>query len=488
MIALKKIKTASVTNIYSHITAGVNAITSRLMIVDNDLNIVFANPSVIEFLKSVEADIQKDLPHFSAHKLIGVNIDSFHKNPAHQRGMLRNLSQPYSTSIRLGGHVFNLRAPPLNDEREGRIGTIMEWFESKAADNESQIAAIHRVMAVIEFNLKGEVMVANSNFLQATGYSMEEIKGKHHRIFMDPKEAASASYQEFWSRLANGEHFADRFHRKTKSGADLWIDASYNPILDQRGVPYKVVKYATDITKRIGIMNNVKASMFEVGRELDSISEQTTSVASASAQTTSNVNAVASGAEQLRTSVEEIARNMSRAQNEADNAVSKVEAAGIETKKLADAARDMNGIVELIQEIASQVNLLSLNATIEAARAGEAGKGFAVVATEVKNLAGQAGAATGRISEEIGRIQNIVGLTVRNLEEVSNAISTLREFVTGVAGAVEEQGAVSQDMSSNMQSAALAVGDVNRSLEAIARAVETVKAAVVRTTEDAERL
>lgn len=488
MIALKKFKPGSETNTSDQITAGVRSITSRLMIVDNDLNIVFANPSVVEFLKSVESDIQRDLPHFSADKLVGGNIDSFHKNPAHQRTMLKNLNQPYSTSIRLGGHVFNLRAAPLYNEQGMRIGTIMEWFESKAADNESQIAAIHRVMAVIEFNLKGEVLIANSNFLQVTGYRLEEIKGKHHRTFMDPKEAASPAYQEFWNRLANGEHFADRFHRKAKSGADLWIEASYNPILDQKGVPYKVVKYATDITKRIGIMHNVKAAMAEIGSELDSISEQATSVASASSQTTSNVNAVASGAEQLRTSVEEIARNMSRAQSEADNAVAKVEAAGIETKKLSDAARDMNGIVELIQEIASQVNLLSLNATIEAARAGEAGKGFAVVATEVKNLAGQAGAATGRISEEIGRIQGNVAQTVSNLDEVSRAISTLREFVTGVAGAVEEQGAVSQDMSSNMQSAALAVGDVNRSLETIAQAVTTVKAAVVRTSQDAEGL
>lgn len=164
------------------------------MIVDNDLNIVFANPSVVEFLKSVESDIRKDLPHFSADKLVGGNIDSFHKNPAHQRTMLKNLNQPYSTSIRLGGHVFNLRAAPLHDERGVRIGTIMEWFESKAADNESQIAAIHRVMAVIEFNLKGEVLAANSNFLHVTGYTLEEIKGKHHRTFMDPKEAASPGY------------------------------------------------------------------------------------------------------------------------------------------------------------------------------------------------------------------------------------------------------------------------------------------------------
>lgn len=458
------------------------------MIIDNDLNIIQANESAKEFLKSVESDLRSDLPNFSADSLIGTNIDSFHKNPSHQRRMLADLKSPYMTSIKLGGHIFNLRASPIFADDGQRLGSIMEWFDSQASDNERQMHAINKFMAVIEFNLHGEILNANQNFLSAAEYSLDEIKGKHHRIFVSAEEANSSAYVEFWRKLAAGEFQQGRYRRIRKSGHDFWIEALYNPIFDLRGQPYKVVKFATDITASIEARLHVIGSMKQIGQELDAVSEQAAHVADASAQTTSNVSAVASGAEELRASVEEIARNMAHAEKEADLAVSKVQEASDGTQRLANAARDMTGIVELIDDLAGQVNLLALNAAIEAARAGEAGKGFGVVATEIKILAGKTSSATHSISEEIGHIQNGVDEAVRNLSEINTAISTLREFVASVAGAVEEQGAVSTDMSSNMQSAAQAVSDVNLSIEAIVHAVETIKIAVAATNSDASNL
>ena len=115
-------------------------------------------------------------------------------------------------------------------------------------DLEAMVAAISRSQAVIQFDLNGVVLEANPNFLQAMGYSADEVVGRHHRMFVDPAEANSPEYQTFWRRLNDGEFVAAKFHRLGKGGRDVWIQASYNPLLDANGKPYKVVKFATDVT------------------------------------------------------------------------------------------------------------------------------------------------------------------------------------------------------------------------------------------------
>lgn len=229
-------------------------------------------------------------------------------------------------------------------------------------------------------------------------------------------------------------------------------------------------------------------NLSEITSAVETVNAQTTSASGASTQTSSNVQTVAAGAEELHASVQEIADNMSKSRTEADSAVNRVTTAVDETGKLAEAAQEMNNIVELIRGIADQVNLLALNATIEAARAGEAGKGFAVVATEVKNLATQTGQATDKIGEQIGGIQGIVDRVVKSLEEIRGSIDSLNSYVAGAAGAVEEQSAVAQDMSSNMQSAASAVDDISRSLHTIVETLGVVQSAIGTATQAADDL
>ena len=356
------------------------------------------------------------------------------------------------------------------------------------ADTQGQLQAINKAQAVIEFQMDGTILHANQNFLNTLGYTQDEIVGRHHSMFVDAETRNSPDYREFWARLVSGQYQAAQYKRIGKGGKEIWIEASYNPIMDMNGKPYKVVKFATDVTHQIALMNSVKqlmdVNMTEISHAASTVNDQATTASTAAMQTSGNVQAVASGAEELHASVVEISQTLVKSKIEADAAYEKAAAADIGTQKLVATAQAMNGIVEMIQEVASQVNLLSLNATIEAARAGEAGKGFAVVATEVKNLAQQASEATDKIAAEISGMQTVVTEVVDGLQAIKAAIDVVRGYVTGVASAVEEQSAVAADMSGNMQSAATAVSDVSASIEQIVAAASSVNVAV-NTTQNA---
>ncbi len=297
------------------------------------------------------------------------------------------------------------------------------------SDVEGQLAAIGKSQAVIEFNLDGTVITANDNFLQAMGYSLAEIKGRHHRMFVEPALAASDDYRNFWLRLGNGEYQAAEYKRIGKGGKEIWIQASYNPILDLNGRPFKVVKYATDVTKQV---------LTRMGNE----------------RVRGMMESVASGAEELNASVREISEAMSKSKNTATLAVSRVEDADTQALRLTQAAQAMSGIVQIIGDITGQINLLALNATIESARAGEAGRGFAVVASEVKNLANQAKQATEKIGSEIESLNDISSGVAGALATIKAEIQNVCEYVTSTAAAVEEQSTVTGEMSSSMQRAA----------------------------------
>jgi methyl-accepting chemotaxis protein len=299
----------------------------------------------------------------------------------------------------------------------------------KAADSSGQIEAIGKSQAVIEFGMDGIILGANENFLKTLGYSLSEIKGKHHSMFVSPSERDSAEYRDFWAKLNRGEFQSGEYKRIGKGAKEVWIQASYNPILDLNGKPFKVVKYASETTAQV-------IARLQGGKVRDMMDQ------------------VAAGAEELNASVREISEAMSKSKATASTAVDRVEAADQQAQRLSAAADSMRNIVQLIGDITGQINLLALNATIESARAGEAGRGFAVVAAEVKNLANQAKQATDKIEQEIGNLNGISGDVVGALGSIKKAIMDVSEFVTSTAAAVEEQSAVTDEMSSNMQRAA----------------------------------
>ena len=373
-----------------------------------------------------------------------------------------------------------------------KYATDVTHEKTKNSDFLGQINAVNKAQAVIEFNLDGTIIKANENFLGVLGYTLPEIVGRHHSMFVDTAYRSSPEYKMFWDALNRGEYQAAEYKRIAKGGKEVWIQASYNPILDLNGKPFKVVKFATDITKQIELLGSVRRLIDEnVGAIDEAIAlanEQSATGTSASLQTSGNVQAVASGAEELSSSVKEIADSMTKSKMAADSAYEQTILADQSTQRLTAAAKSMGGIVELIQNIAGQINLLALNATIESARAGEAGKGFAVVASEVKNLSRQATDATEQISKEIESMQSVSNEVVRSLETIKGSIGSVREYVTGTASAVEEQSAVAREMSSNMQTAATAVNSISDSIGEIGMAIQKADDAVRNTKQAAATL
>jgi methyl-accepting chemotaxis protein len=331
---------------------------------------------------------------------------------------------------------------PILDDRKKpfkvvKFATDVTDQKLNTADFAGQIDAIGKSQAVIEFNIDGTIRTANANFLNTLGYSLGEITGKHHSLFVETSERDSAGYREFWSSLNRGKYQAGEYKRIGKGGKEVWIQASYNPILDLNGKPFKVVKYATDTTAQV--IARMKSE------KVRGMMEQ-----------------VAAGAEELNASVREISDAMLKSKDTASDAVLRVAKADEQAKRLSSAAEAMSGIVQIIGDITGQINLLALNATIESARAGEAGRGFAVVASEVKNLANQAKQATDKITGEIGSLNGISGDVVTALNSIRQAIQSVSEYVTSTAAAVEQQSTVTGEMSTSMQRAAAEAASIGQ--------------------------
>ncbi|KAB1075258.1 methyl-accepting chemotaxis protein [Methylobacterium planeticum] len=326
-----------------------------------------------------------------------------------------------------------------------KFATDVTEAKLRAADHGGQFEAISRSQAVIQFDLNGVVLDANENFCDAMGYRIGEVRGQHHRMFVTPAYAASREYEEFWQRLRRGEFFSAIFARIGRNGRTVSIQATYNPILDLNGKPFKIVKYATDVTV------NMEARALAVA---------------STAQTLSNVQSVAAAAEEMSASVAEIAEVMVRSKDAVDGIHGKAHAADQAQRRLRAAAQSMDGVVQAITKIAEQINLLALNATIEAVRAGEAGKGFAIVANEVKNLANQATVATAQILTEITAMQAVSDEVADTLSSITLGVASVQEFVTQATASIEEQSAVTREISVSMQAAAIDVRSIGEGLTA----------------------
>ena len=290
-------------------------------------------------------------------------------------------------------------------------------------EHESLIDALLRSTAVIEFNLAGEVITANQRFLDGMGYRLDQIQGKHHRMFCEPEEYNSQEYRDFWARLNRGEFAAGRFKRVDSHGRVVWLEASYNPIHDPHGRLYKVVKFATVITDQV----NQEQAVAEAANIAYGISRRTDDSANKGASVVSQTVEV----------MQRIARQMQDASD------------GIEA--LGKQSQLISSIMQTIRGIADQTNLLALNAAIEAARAGEQGRGFAVVADEVRQLAGRTSQATEEIVEVVQKNQSLAQGAVDNMA------SSRQQAEQGLSLA-SEAGAVIVEIQEGAQQVVQAIG------------------------------
>ena len=365
--------------------------------------------------------------------------------------------------------------------------------EQRDVDNTAKVTAIGKSQGTIEFDLSGVILTANDNFLAMTGYTLDEIKGRHHGLLVDEAYRTSADYRDFWAQLGRGESQAGEYRRVGKGGKEIWIQASYNPVLDGKGMPSKVVKYATDISAQVNqrqqlrevvasVANNAVAlgssaeELGAVSSEMSANAEETSAqanVVSAAAEEVSNhMQTVAAGVEEMGASIREIAGNAHEAAKIVLQAVGVAATTNATIAKLGESSMEIGKVIKVITSIAEQTNLLALNATIEAARAGEAGKGFAVVANEVKELAKETARATEDISQKIGAIQVDTHGAVEAINQISQIISQINDIASTIASAVEEQTATTNEISRNVAEAAKGSGEIAQNITSVAKAAQ----------------
>lgn len=353
-----------------------------------------------------------------------------------------------------------------------KIATDITARKRAAVEHQGLVDAMNRSQAVIHFAMDGTIIDANDNFLKVMGYDLNEIAGKHHSIFTEPGVSDTQEYRDFWEALRQGRFQSAQYKRIGKNGKEVWIEGSYNPVMDITGKPCKVTKFAIDLTERkkrnLQLADDFESNIeFLVNIVADSAGRmQTTAqgLAAAAEETSAQSDSVASASEQLTASVSEISRQIDHSLKIVGDAVEETRKTETLVSSLVSAADRIGEVTELISTIASQTNLLALNATIEAARAGEAGKGFAVVASEVKNLALQTARATEDITSQISNVQTVSTGTAKAISGIGAIVRQLSEISMAISGAIEEQSSATSEVETNISSvrnAALETGEAS---------------------------
>ena len=225
MVSLPKMRALSATRGHdvAKLKAGmVDKVSSALMMINRDFVVTYVNEPTRELLKKNEAAFRVQWPSFEADKIVGTCIDAFHKNPAHQRKLLADPSRlPIQTEITVGDLKIALLVNGAFDSRNNLVGNILEWRDVTTERlNTGMLEAINKAQAVIEFTPDGKIEDANENFLKTLGYTLDEIKGQHHSMFVDPAYRVSPEYKAFWDKLRRGEHDAGQYKRIGKGGKE----------------------------------------------------------------------------------------------------------------------------------------------------------------------------------------------------------------------------------------------------------------------------
>lgn len=422
------------------------------------------------------------------------------------------------------GNLDNRIESTGNDETSRLLSALREMQAAlrnaalAAADYEGQISAISKAQAVTEFNVDGSIRTANEKFLRIVGYDLAEVKDKHQGMFVDPAQRTSAEYRRFWERLAGGEYDTGLYRRIGRGGREIWLQASYNPILGPDGRPYKIVEYASDVTDQVamkvaldvavketqavaqaaiggrlmeriattGKSGQIEAVTTSVNALIESMMRVVAEIKRASNEVQTGAQEISAGSASLSQRTEEQATSLEQtaaSMEDMTNTVKTTADNATQARQLAVAAREqaekgghvvnaavsamgeidaasgkIADIIGVIDEIAFQTNLLALNAAVEAARAGEQGRGFAVVATEVRTLAGRSAAAA-------KEIKSLIHDSVGKVAEGSKLVHASGEALEDIGTAVKRVTDVVTEIAHASQKQAAGIEQVNKAVK-----------------------
>lgn len=407
----RKIKntTADVDNM-APVGNDLSAISQHLAMVsyDADGNIIDANQQFLEMVGVRLADLKgknqrqfcDDSPQaLSDNQLLWQNLASGHSQ-----------SGTYKRKLQQGIVYLDSTYIPVLDGAQ-QLVKVINVCKNVTRDQEEFIhlnailQALNVSLAVIEFSPDGTVQHANDNFLRSMGYALNEVVGQHHKMFCFPEFYRDNA--DFWLRLERGEPFTGKFQRKDKQGNSLWLEATYNPILNDQGKVYRVIKFASNITDRVNLAMQAVEMAASISEETSNITDSAVQVLNGAVETSHNVAERVKGASML-------------------------------SQQLLEQSKTINGMVNTINGIASQTNLLALNAAIEAARAGDSGRGFAVVADEVRQLASRTSAATEEITDVVGENARLITQMEDHLTSVNQVALEGEDSIHSVSHGLED--------------------------------------------------
>ncbi|MCB1906375.1 MAG: CZB domain-containing protein [Rhodocyclaceae bacterium] len=441
----------------------------NLMLADGDGCISYVNDAVVRMLRAAEPELRKSLPSFSADRLLGANFDQFHKNPAHQRGLLANLTETHSTEIKVGKLQMQLKASPVVDGEGRRHGTVLEWKDRTAeAATEQELATL--VEAAIAGDFGHRISLdGKDGFFRQLAEGMNTLTSVVARVIEDVGLVLNSLARGDLTRKVEAEY----------AGGLGQLRDDVNASVDQLRAVVARIQQAAEAIK--GAAGEIAAGNLELSSRTEQQASSLEETASSMEEINGAVRRNADGARQandLATTANSVA---SEGRATVDRVVSNMNSIQESSRKIAE-------IISVIDSIAFQTNILALNAAVEAARAGEQGRGFAVVASEVRSLAQRSAQAAREIKtlidDSVGKVEDgavLVDDAGKTMTDIVGNIQGLSQLVNGIAEASRQQ-------SDGIDQVARAVGEMDQTTQQNAALVEEAAAAAETLRDQADSL